>query len=52
MVELEKIRTSTAKHPRNLGTHYIVEISSILHSAHIVPRDSEKIVFYVNNSIG
>ncbi len=51
MVELEKMRGSTAKHPRNLGAHCIVEISSILRGAHVVPRDQERIVFYVNNYI-
>ena len=40
-----------AKNPRNLGIHYIVEISSILYSVHVVLRDQEKIVFYVNNYI-
>ncbi len=51
MVELEKMRTSTAEHLRNLGAHYIVEISSILCSTHVVPRDQERIVFYINNYI-
>ncbi len=51
MIELEKMRTSTAKYPRNLGAPRIVEISSILRSAHIVLRDQEKIVFYINNYI-
>ena len=51
MVELEKMRASTAEHPRNLGAHRIIEISSILRSAHVVPRDQERIVFYVNNYI-
>ncbi len=51
MVELKKMHTLTPKHPRNLGAHRIVEISSILHSAYVVPRDEEKIVFYVNNYI-
>ncbi len=51
MVELEKMCASMAKHPRNLGAHRIVEISSILRSAHVVPRDQEKIMLYVNNYI-
>ncbi len=51
MVELEKMRASTAEYLRNLGTYCIMKISSILRSAHIVPRDQEKIVFYVNNYI-
>ncbi len=51
MVELEKMCVSMAKLLRNFGAHFIVEISLILHSAHIVFRDQEKIVFYVNNYI-
>ncbi len=45
------MHTLTAKHPRNLGLHYIIKISSILHDAHIIPRNQERIVFYVNNYI-
>ncbi len=45
------MRASMAEHPHNLGAHRIVEISSILRSAHVVPRDQERIVFYVNNYI-
>lgn len=51
MVKFEKMHASTAKHPRNLGAHHIVEISSILHNIHVVFRDQEKIVFYINNYI-
>ncbi len=51
MVKLEKMRASTAEHPRNLGAYCIIEISSILHSAYVIPRDQERIVFYVNNYI-
>ncbi len=51
IIELEKIHTSTAEHSRNLDTYRIVEISSILCSAYVVPRDQEMIVFYINNYI-
>ena len=51
MVELEKMHVLTAKHPRNLGAHHIVKISSILHSVHIISRDQKRIVFYINNHI-
>ncbi len=51
IVKLEKMRASRTEHPRNLGAHYIVERSSILHSAHIILRDQERILFYVNNYI-
>ena len=51
MFELEKMRALTAENSRNLGAHRIIEISSVLQSAHIVPRDQDKFVFYVNNYI-
>ena len=51
MIELKKMRTSTAENPRNLVAYWIIEISSVLHSAHIVSKDQDKFVFYVNNYI-
>ena len=45
------MRASIAENPRNLGAHRIIEISSVLRSAHLVPRDQDKFVFYVNNYI-
>ncbi len=40
-----------AKNPYNLGTYWIIEISLVLHSVYIFPRDQNKVVFYVNNYI-
>ena len=51
MIELEKMRASTAKNLRNLGAHWIIEISLILRSTHVIPGDQDKFVFYVNNYI-
>ena len=51
MVELEKIRVLITKNLRNLGACRIIEISLVLHSIHVVPRDQDKAVFYVNNYI-
>ena len=51
MIEFEKMRASTMENPRNLGAHRIIEISSVLRSAHMVLRDQDKFVFYVNNYI-
>ena len=51
MVELDKWHASTVENPRNLGAHHIIEVSSVLRSAHVVPRDQDKMVFYVNNYI-
>ena len=45
------MRTLIAENPRNLGAHRIIEISSVLRSAHVVSRDQDKFVFYVNNYI-
>ena len=51
MIELEKICVLITKNFRNLGACRIIEIFLILHSAHVVPRDQDKVVFYVNNYI-
>ena len=51
MIELEKICALTADNLRNLGAHQIIEISSVLHSTHLVPEDQDKFVFYINNYI-
>ena len=51
IVEFDKWHVSTAKNPRNLGAHCIIKISSIMHSAHVVPRDQDMIIFYVINYI-
>ncbi len=51
IVELKKIYTSTAKHSCNLGAHWIIKIFSILRNLYVVPRDQERIEFYVNNYI-
>ena len=51
MIDLEKMRALTAEDPRNFGTHRIIKISSILCSTHMVLRNQDKFVFYVNNYI-
>ncbi len=51
IIELEKMRTLITENPRNLGAHRIIEISLVLRSAHVVPRDQDEVVFYVNNYI-
>ncbi len=51
MIKLEKMCALITKNPRNLGAHWINEISSVLCSAHIVPRNQDKVVFYINNYI-
>ncbi len=51
MIELEKMHTLIAENPRNLGSHWIIKISSILHSAYVVSRDQDKVMFYDNNYI-
>ena len=51
MIELEKMRTLTTENLFNLDAHQIIEISSLPRNAHLVPRDQDKFVFYVNNYI-
>ena len=40
-----------AENPCNLGAHRIIKVSSIFHGAHVVPKDQDRAVFYVNNYI-
>ena len=51
MIELEKICILTTKNPHNLSAHRIIKILLVLCNAHIVPKDQDKFVFYVNNYI-
>ncbi len=51
IIELKKMRTSIVENIRNLDAYRIIEISLILHSAHVVSRDQDKIMFYINNYI-
>ena len=51
MIKLDKICVSTIENPYNLSAYQMIEISSILRSAHVVPRDQDKFVFYINNYI-
>ena len=51
IIKLKKMCALTSKNPRNLITHWIIEISSVLRNAQVISRDQDKIVFYVNNYI-
>ena len=51
MIELEKIYALIAKNPRNFGAYWIIEISLILCSVHVIPKDEDKVIFYINNYI-
>ncbi len=51
MIELEEMRASIVENLRNFGAHCIIEISLVLRSAHMVPRNQNKVMFYVNNYI-
>ena len=51
IIELEKMCTLIAKNFCNLGVHQIIEILLVLRSTHVVPKNQEKFVFYVNNYI-
>ena len=39
------------ENPRNLGAYQIIEILSVLHSTHIISKDLDKYVYYINNYI-
>lgn len=45
------MRFLIADNPFNLGAHWMIEISSVLQSAHMVPRNQDKVVFYINKYI-
>ena len=51
IIELQKMCALTTKNPHNLGTHWIIKILSVLRNAHVVPKNQNKFVFYVNNYI-
>ena len=51
MIEFEKMRASTVENPCNLNAHQIIEISLVLCNVHVVSRDQDKFVFYINNYI-
>lgn len=41
----------TTENSYNLSAPQIIEILLVLHNAHIVSRDQNKFIFYVNNYI-
>ena len=51
IVELEKMSAWITKNFCNFDTHQIMKISLILCSTHIVFKDQNKLVFYINNYI-
>lgn len=51
MIGLQKIRALIADNLRNLAGQKIIEIFLVLQSSHIVYRDQDKVVFYINNYI-
>ena len=51
MIELEKMHALIVKNLHNLGANRIIEILSVIHSTHIVPKKQDKFLFYVNNYI-
>lgn len=51
MIRLKKMCALTTKNFRNLGAHQIIEIVLVLRNLHMVFRDKDKFVFYINNCI-
>lgn len=51
MIEFEKMHTLTAENLCNLSAYWIIQISLILSSVHIIFRNQEKFIFYINNCI-
>lgn len=48
MIEIEKMYALTTKNLRNFGAHQIIELFSVLRSAHMVSSNQNQLVFYVN----
>lgn len=51
MIKLENINASTVETLCNLGAYEVIEISLLLCSIYMIPRDYNRIMFYINNSI-
>lgn len=49
IIKFESWRTSIAWNSCILGAYYFIKIFLVLRSSHVVPRDQEKTVFYINN---
>lgn len=51
IIEFEKMHALNAENPRNHSAFWIIEILSVLRNAHVILRNQDKFVFYVNNFI-
>lgn len=51
MIEFEKRYTLIANNLRNLDIYQIIKIFSVLQNIYIMPRNKNKVVFYINNYI-
>lgn len=51
IVELEKWHVSMVENSRKLDAHHIIEVSLLLCNGHIVPKDYDRAIFYVNKYI-
>ena len=51
IIEFKKMRALTTENFYNLDAHWIIEILLILCNTHVVPRNPNKFMFYINNYI-
>lgn len=51
MIELKKMRILTVENLYNLSAYQIINIFVVLRSTHVVPKDQNEFVFYINNYI-
>lgn len=51
IIELVKMFTLTAKNYCNFCAHWIINISLVLYSAHVISENHDEFAFYVNNYI-
>lgn len=51
MSKLEKMRILTIKNSYNLDAYYIIELLLVVRNVHIIIKDQDKFLFYINNYI-
>lgn len=51
MIKLKNMKILTTRNYYNLNAYWMIVISLVLCNAHVVLKNQDKIVFYVNNYI-
>ena len=51
IIKFKKLNTLITKNPHNFGIHSMIKILLVIYNNHIISKNQDKIVFYVNNYI-